>query len=188
MIFNLSIPTIYFLFLLSIKFINDSSISLVVSSNINTILVVSDYQIMNDISRDQSVERFFEISSSHLESVDEDMVLRLALISVARSRVRERFMLDESRRIRRWIDLNASAESRRDGVRSAPAESEWVRKRGRGRGREKYRPLRTIKGPSSAPPPLFRHRFSCAVCCCCCAGCCCWCRLRAFGYTALQNR
>lgn len=59
------------------------------------------------------------------------------MISVARNRARERFTLGESRRIRRWIDLNASVESRRGGGRrvfSAPAESrekERERKRGK---------------------------------------------------------
>lgn len=99
-------------------------------------------------------------------------------ISVARNRARERFTLGESRRIRRWIDLNASVESRRGGVVvgrvfSAPAESD-ERRRGRAGGREggereekEVSPLTHYKRTLvRAAAPLPSSLFPC-----CCCGC-----------------
>lgn len=54
--------------------------------------------------------------------------------------------------------------------------------------KKKYRPLRTIKGPSSAPPPLHLRHFSRAAAAAAGAGASCWCRLPTFDCTTLQNR
>lgn len=106
-------------------------------------------------------------------------------ISVARNRARERFTLSESRRIRRWIDLNAAVESRRGGGRrvfSAPAESTGGRGRGREREEKEVSPLthykRTlVRAAAPLPPSLFP----------CCCGCCrCWLLVQA-AYLRLHN-
>lgn len=71
-------------------------------------------------------------------------------------RERESRSRSANRDVSGGIDLNASAESRRVVAVCLLQEREGKR------ARKKYRPLRTIKGPSFAPPPLLR-RFSYVV-------------------------